>query len=106
MKNCIACAKKTVVYWQFVRHVLKNLVKNRTVLPRIGLVYTNTVEYNILNFFITVVSEFSQILWGCILSTSASFQGAAGGHIYSYVFVLGAQINDNAILQISLLQYM
>jgi hypothetical protein len=89
--------KKTAVYWQFVRYLFKELVKNRTALPRIGLVYTNSVEHNTLTYhFVIFISEFSQILGSCILSTSASFQGAAGGHIYtsSYVFVLGAQTND------------
>ena len=87
--------QKAVVYWQFVRYVLKELAKTRTALPRIGLVCTNTVEHNTLAYlFIIVISEFSQILWSYILSTSASFQGAAGGQIYSYVFVLEAQIND------------
>jgi len=88
--------QKAVIYWQFVRYLLKEIAKkNRTALPRIGLVYTNTVEHNTLTYvFITVISEFSQILWSYILSTSASFHGAAGGHIYSYVFVLRAQIND------------
>jgi len=64
MKNCVACAK-AVVYWRFVRYLLKDLAKkkNRTALPRICLVYTNTVEHNTLTvFFITAISEFSQIL--------------------------------------------
>jgi hypothetical protein len=74
---------------------LKEIAKNRAELPGIGLVYTNTAKHNTLTYlFINVISEFSLILWSYILSTSASFQVTAGGHIYCYVFVLGAQIND------------
>jgi hypothetical protein len=80
---------------EVVRYLLKELAKNRAALPRIGLVYTNTAKHNTLTYlFIKVISEFSQIIWSYILSTSASFQGTVGGHIYCCEFVLGAQIND------------
>jgi len=88
--------QKAVLYWRFVRYILKELAKkqDRIAQNRLGLhKYCRTLY---TYFFIKVTSEFSQILQSCILSIPASFQGAAGGHIYSYVFVLGAQINDTA----------
>ena len=52
--------KKAVVYWQFVSHLLKRLAKNRTGLPRIGLAYTNTVEYNTLTSLLQLSVRFHE----------------------------------------------
>jgi len=64
MKNCNSMCKKL----SFIGDLLgttfwRSLQNNRTALPRICLVYTNTAEHNTLtDCFITAISEFSQIL--------------------------------------------
>ena len=84
-----------VIYWQFVRYLSKELAKkNRTALPRIGLVYTNTVEPNTLTSLLQLSVSFLKFYRAIFYQHQLQFQGAVGGHIYSYVFVLGAQINN------------